>query len=136
MGLMPRRINAMIKTRLLQAGFRYPKSEARREAHEFRHYRKIPTASLVSRLGLSKYYGRHTDECADITASSAEIKLRQHIGVPAVPIVQPGDRVTAGQKIAESADSGLSVPMHSSIDGIVVSVTDTSIVVRKGGDEE
>ena len=44
--------------------------------------------------------------------------LSQHIGAPAVPIVKKGDRVLAGQKIAE-AGSFVSAPIHASVSGIV-----------------
>lgn len=44
--------------------------------------------------------------------------LSQHIGAPATPVVQKGDRVLAGQKIAE-AGGFVSVPIHSSVSGTV-----------------
>lgn len=44
--------------------------------------------------------------------------LSQHIGAPASPIVQKGDQVLAGQKIAE-AGGFVSAPVHASVSGIV-----------------
>lgn len=44
--------------------------------------------------------------------------LSQHIGAPATPIVQKGDRVLLGQKIAE-AGGFVSSPIHSSVSGTV-----------------
>lgn len=44
--------------------------------------------------------------------------LSQHIGAPAVPVVKKGDRVLAGQKIAE-AGGFVSVPIHASVSGTV-----------------
>lgn len=44
--------------------------------------------------------------------------LSQHIGAPAVPIVKKGDRVLAGQKIAEAAGF-VSANIHASISGTV-----------------
>lgn len=44
--------------------------------------------------------------------------LNQHIGAPAVPIVKKGDRVLAGQKIAE-ASGYVSANIHSGISGTV-----------------
>ena len=46
------------------------------------------------------------------------IPLLQHIGTVCDPIVNIGDRVLKGQKIAESSGK-LSVPVHSSVSGIV-----------------
>lgn len=44
--------------------------------------------------------------------------VSQHIGAPCEPIVQKGDRVLLGQKIAE-ATSFVSAPIHSSVSGTV-----------------
>ena len=44
--------------------------------------------------------------------------LSQHIGAPAVPVVKKGDRVLAGQLIAE-AGGFVSAPIHSSVSGMV-----------------
>lgn len=47
--------------------------------------------------------------------------MSQHIGAPAKPIVQPGDRVLVGQKIAE-AGGFVSAPVHASVSGTVKSL--------------
>ncbi len=44
--------------------------------------------------------------------------LSQHIGAPAVPLVKKGDRVLAGQKIAD-AGGFVSAPVHASVSGTV-----------------
>lgn len=44
--------------------------------------------------------------------------LSQHIGAPAVPIVKKGDRVLAGQKIAE-ASAFVSAPIYATVSGTV-----------------
>ena len=44
--------------------------------------------------------------------------LSQHIGAPAAPVVQKGDHVLAGQKIADAAGF-VSSPIHSSVSGTV-----------------
>ena len=53
--------------------------------------------------------------------------LSQHIGAPAKPVVQKGDRVLTGQKIAE-ADGYLSVPIFSSVSGTVKAVEPRRVV--------
>ena len=59
-----------------------------------------------------------------------KIMLSQHIGAPAVPVVEKGDQVVTGQCIARPAE-GLSVAIHSSVDGIVQEVTAQYIAIRK-----
>ena len=53
--------------------------------------------------------------------------LSQHIGAPAKPVVQKGDRVLTGQKIAE-ADGYLSVPIFSSVSGTVKAIEPWRVV--------
>ena len=53
--------------------------------------------------------------------------LSQHIGAPAVPIVQKGDRVLRGQKIAE-AGGFVSAPIFSSVSGMVKSIEPRRVV--------
>ena len=47
--------------------------------------------------------------------------LRQHIGAPAVPCVEVGDRVLMGQKIADMGGF-VSANIHSSVSGIVTAI--------------
>jgi electron transport complex protein RnfC len=49
------------------------------------------------------------------------IHCAQHMGTPAIPIVNQGDRVLVGQVVAEAAGP-LSLPVHASISGTIVSV--------------
>lgn len=51
------------------------------------------------------------------------IPVRQHIGAPCLPLVKRGDIVKKGQIIA-SSDAMVSGPIHSSISGTVIDVTD------------
>ncbi|MDR2618620.1 MAG: electron transport complex subunit RsxC [Treponema sp.] len=48
------------------------------------------------------------------------IPVNQHFGAPNKPLVNPGDRVKRGQRIAEGAAPGpMTVPVHASISGVV-----------------
>lgn len=71
------------------------------------------------------------------------IPLGQHIGAPATPVVQKGDRVKAGQLIAQ-ASGFVSANIHSSVSGTVTAidnVTDAAglskpaIKIKVEGDE-
>ena len=57
------------------------------------------------------------------------MKLSQHIGAPAQPVVAKGDMVTVGQMIAKPADKALSVAIHASISGRVADVNAQTIVI-------
>ncbi|MEG1858716.1 MAG: electron transport complex subunit RsxC [Christensenellaceae bacterium] len=53
-----------------------------------------------------------------------KIPLSQHVGAPALPIVEVGQKVKMGQKIAE-AQGFVSVPIHASVSGTVTDITTT-----------
>ncbi len=57
------------------------------------------------------------------------LPLQQHIGAPCQPLVEKGQDVVVGQKIAES-DKFVSAPIHASITGKVVDITDKHIVIE------
>ena len=56
--------------------------------------------------------------------AQVRIPLRQHIGVPAIPLVQVGEQVTMGQKIGEIPDGRLGCAVHSSVSGVVKAIED------------
>ena len=73
----------------------------------------------------------------------AVIPLSQHAGAPARPVVAVGDRVLAGQLIAEP-DGAVSAAVHSSVSGKVIRISDmkdaygftqTAITISVEGDE-
>jgi Na+-translocating ferredoxin:NAD+ oxidoreductase subunit C len=58
------------------------------------------------------------------------IPLSQHVGVPCNPIVNVGEKVTIGQKIAESP-AFISAPVHSSVSGTVTAIEPRSYFTGK-----
>ena len=56
--------------------------------------------------------------------------LKQHIGAPSVPVVQAGDHVERGQRIAAIPEGKLGANLHTSVRGTVEQVTDTAIAIR------
>jgi Na+-translocating ferredoxin:NAD+ oxidoreductase subunit C len=74
------------------------------------------------------------------------LPLRQHIGIPSVPVVKIGDHVLKGQLIA-NADGYVSIPLHASTSGKVIDINDypvphagehvaTCIVIESDGDDK
>ena len=95
-----------------------------------RPLRRVPISRLRARLGLDVYNVKAPLDESYIIVDHVRIKLSQHIGAPAVPIVQVGDVVKEGQKIGEAAENALSLPVHASIDGVVTSVNAQEIEIR------
>lgn len=129
MGLAPRSINSALKKMLGAAGIRYKREEMSLEPLPFREYRMIPAPSLTARIGLAELGSSHPDICVELTARRVEIPLKQHAGAPAQPLVSEGDRVSAGQKIAEPPEGALGAVIHSSVDGVVARAADDRILI-------
>ena len=81
--------------------------------------------SLTFRGGVHPYDGKELSKNCPIEKylpkGEMVYPLSQHIGAPAVPVVAKGDRVLAGQKIAD-AGGFVSAPIHSSVSGTVKSI--------------
>jgi electron transport complex protein RnfC len=61
---------------------------------------------------------------AEVSLSSELVfPLSQHMGTPAIPIIHVGQKVLAGQKIADAVGA-LSVPVHASTSGTISAVED------------
>lgn len=80
-----------------------------------------------------KYFSEHIDLVSFPEPRTVVIPLCQHLGAPADPIVEAGQKVKIGQKIAE-ATGFISSPVHSSVSGTVISVEDSSIIIQSDGE--
>ncbi|MCB8968239.1 MAG: SLBB domain-containing protein [Ardenticatenaceae bacterium] len=127
--LAPGDIALNIKRDLLKEGFKNPYHRTT-EADPYRDYRRVPMTRLINRLDLAKY-----DAAAPLTAvtqpfSRVELRMSQHIGMPALPIVKVGDVVKTGDLVGEIIKGGMGAPVHASIDGVVRQVSNEFIVIE------
>ncbi|NLK07563.1 MAG: electron transport complex protein RnfC [Firmicutes bacterium] len=134
-GLSPRRIYQAFKEELLKQGVANPHIKAKppkgpREAWAGRH---IPTNQLLLRLGLGGYEQKAPWRQLKVLPSRVTIPLKQHVGVPAEPLVQKGEIVEAGQLIGEPPVSALGASIHSSINGRISEVTEKAVVIQIDG---
>lgn len=128
-GLSPRSLIGIAKGELKRAGVKLPAPQTD-GVNPDRDYRLLAMSRLIARLGVSKY-----DAEAPVTELTAKpvtvkIKLSQHIGVPAAANVKTGDKVKCGDVIGAFSPDKLGVPVHASVNGEVLSVTDTYIVLK------
>ncbi len=128
MGLQPRKINAMIKKALGEAGIRYPKGEGQGNESSMREYRKVPSKRAAARAGVAEYYDYQITELTEYEPKCVELPLREHIGAACEPVVKTGDTVKKGQLIAKCPDGKLGMNLHASIDG-TVRVNENSIAI-------
>ncbi len=79
--------------------------------------------------GVHPSQAKNTMECATVVMGVPEkivIPMLQHIGAPCKAIVKKGDSVKVGQVLGDS-EAFVSVPIHSSVSGIVTSVIESII---------
>ncbi len=100
-----------------------------RPVHPVRKGREIPIATLYRRLGLTPF-DRKADfvETAPRPAAVA-VPLASHIGRPAAPTVQVGDRVAVGDLIGDVPSQDLGCPAHASIHGHITKITSDHIQI-------
>lgn len=127
--LSPGDIALNIKRDLLKAGLKNP-YHRQTEANPYRDFRRVPMTRLINRLGLAKY-----DLPAPLSETSHEysrvkLMLRQHAGAPAAPVVSLGQKVSAGDLIADIPGDALGAPVHASIQGVVREINSDSIVIE------
>ncbi len=72
----------------------------------------------------NKEFSAHQPITAVELPKQAIIPLSQHIGAPAVPVVQKGDKVKVGQLLAQ-AGGFVSAPVHSPVSGTVTKIDNT-----------
>lgn len=58
-----------------------------------------------------------------------QFPLKQHAGAPSLPVVEPGERVLRGQRIAEKPENALGANIFSSVTGTVQEVSERSITI-------
>ena len=132
-GLSPRSLIAEYKGGLRKAGVKAPTDVQPAPVSAAREYRKVPEKRLAARLGVAKYDVAAPLQEDDFWKEAQHIRkvkipMSQHIGAPALPFVEKGDVVKAGQPVAAPAN-GLSVGIHASIDGVVREVTKDYVII-------
>ncbi|MDD5627642.1 MAG: SLBB domain-containing protein [Elusimicrobia bacterium] len=94
------------------------------KAHPIRPWRQIPVSQLKSRLGLEDYEAEAPLRQEPYAPALVRIPLKQHVGVPARPVVKTGQAVERGDLIGDLPEDQLGAPVHASISGQVTAVTD------------
>ncbi|RPI05951.1 MAG: NADH dehydrogenase subunit [Ignavibacteriae bacterium] len=92
--------------------------------------RHVPLKKLIEKLGISDYDVLAPFEDLKFTPDHVRLPLQQHLGKPARAIVSAGQRVNAGDTIADIPEGTLGANIHASIDGRVKSVTDEIVIER------
>jgi Na+-translocating ferredoxin:NAD+ oxidoreductase RnfC subunit len=129
-GLDPSEICTMTKNEAFASGPKKPVYPIA-QVHPLRYARLMPSRKLVHRLGLAGLVDQAPLMALRVSPRRVQIPLRQHIGIPARPIVRIGQKVGAGDCIGEMAHGELGANIHASINGTITSIGD-AIVIEAG----
>lgn len=129
-GLSPRSLIQEYKMGLRREGVPIPKNAAQGLVKRGLSYRKVPVKRLQSRLGLDRYDSPAILDEREVTAELVKIRLSQHIGAPAKAVVKVGEAVVKGDLIGQAKADSLSLPVHASIDGVIVDVNEKTVTIK------
>ena len=93
------------------------------QVHPMKEYRRVPLSMLRKRLKVEEYEAETPFEQLDYRPAAVRIKLRQHAGAAAKPVVAEGARVNKGQTIGRVGANELGAAIHASIDGVARRIT-------------
>lgn len=128
--LSPRMLLAACKAELRKTGVKPQSVTTPPVVSENRPLRQVPMSRLTSRMGLKGYNKPAPVIEAIPNFKKVTVLLSQHVGAPSVPVVKKGDIVTEKQLIAKAGE-GLSVALHSPVNGVVTAVGKTAIIIQK-----
>jgi Na+-translocating ferredoxin:NAD+ oxidoreductase RnfC subunit len=128
-GLSPRQVNMEIRAELTRKGYRREPSRTKTMARQEIQYRRVPADRLLRRLGLEVYKETAPLKDMSYTVKEVEIGLKDHIGAPAVPVVEAGDTIRQGDLIADIPDGLMGSKYHASVSGRVQKVERDAILI-------
>jgi Na+-translocating ferredoxin:NAD+ oxidoreductase RnfC subunit len=95
-----------------------------------KEYRRVPLSQLRRRLKVEQYEAETPFDPAPLNPARVRIKLRQHAGAQAVPVVQPGARIRRGQPVGRVPEGELGAHVHASVTGKVTQVNQAWIEIE------
>jgi Na+-translocating ferredoxin:NAD+ oxidoreductase RnfC subunit len=84
---------------------------------------------LIAKLGLGEFNNVGPLKEYAFSPRKVNLLLKQHAGLPAVPVVKCGDRVQVGDLLAVPQQGKLGARIHASIGG-VVKVTGDAVFIE------
>jgi len=127
--LFPKEACDQAKVDMRAAGIKFvQKKEV--AVHPMKEYRRVPLAQLRKRLKVEEYEAETPFEPLEHKPKTVRIKLCQHAGKPARPVVKEGDKVDAGAAVGRVDAPDLGADVHASIAGTVKQITETFVEIQ------
>ena len=131
MDLQPWKLHNSLKKTMGANGIKNTCKNHPENVHPFRSYKKYPVNKLINKIGLNSYDVEAPMTDIKVNVKSVAIPLSQHIGAPATPVVQIGDKVSKGDLLGQVEDNKLGSNIHSSIDGIIKEIRNNIIIIDR-----
>ncbi len=133
--ISPRRVNQALKQELQKQGVKYDGMLSKEDP--LWEARMVPSKQIAKRIGLKNYYDLQAPlQESNLEFDRVQIPLKQHVGAPSEPLVKAGDRVRTGDLIAKIREGQLGANIHASISGTVTAISESGVVIEKGGVRE
>ncbi len=127
-GLDPRGATIIEKKIALNSGNQWEGRQVK--PHPLFDFRKVPTKKLMQRLDVLKFKDEAPLADLQIQPKRVRLLLKQHIGAPAIPVVNVGDTVKKFDLVAEGKEN-ISAHIHASIDGKITHIDSNEIVIER-----
>ena len=133
MGLSPRRIFEQFKARLSSEKLPQIYKASPEKTLDAYEWSKVPKERLAQRLRVSQYLLPKVGEPISLVEDikTVFIPMKQHSGVPCIPIVQENQHVREGECIGIVPDGALGAPVHAPFDGIVKQVEKDKVIISR-----
>ncbi|MCF8412852.1 MAG: 4Fe-4S dicluster domain-containing protein [Melioribacteraceae bacterium] len=127
--LYPREACDQSKVKLRAEGIKYEQKKLVK-VHPIKEGRRVPLKQLMKRINVAEYEKPTPFISESPVPSTVKIKLKQHVGKPAVAVVNISQSVKKGTLIADIDENSMGARIHTSIDGAVTSITDDYIEIK------
>lgn len=123
--LDPKNVCVQSKPAARERGLTFKGSAESIEPHPMGEFRRVPMRRLIARLGLSEFNNTGPLIDYEFAPRKVNLPLKQHAGVPAVPVVKSGDRVRESDLVAVPEAGKLGARIHASIAGVITLLKDS-----------
>jgi Na+-translocating ferredoxin:NAD+ oxidoreductase RnfC subunit len=117
--LDPKNVCVKYKPDAREQGLQWKGDPQKVHPHPLVRERRIPTRRLMQKFGLTAFQNKGPLLEFPFEVKRVVLPLRQHIGVPAAPVVRPGEKVRGGDLVAVPEAGKLGANIHASITGTV-----------------
>ena len=126
--LDPKNVCVQAKPLARERGLTFKGDPASITPHPLAEFRRVPMRRLIARLGLGEFNNVGPLKEHAFAPRKVNVPLKQHAGVPSVPVVKCGDRVQEGDLLAVPPQGKLGARVHASIAGRVTVTADAVLI--------